>query len=92
MQRGLENVQKCQELKDSVEEKINKVEEKIAGEMEKDIARVEDIKKKLLASGNATNESKFVPADSLHMVSSAVPLTAPPISVNLSTYDGKTNW
>ncbi|GFV40132.1 uncharacterized protein TNCV_1533801 [Trichonephila clavipes] len=36
--------------------------------------RVEDLEKKLLASGNATNESKFVPASPVHVPSSAVPL------------------
>ncbi|GFX09667.1 uncharacterized protein TNCV_2186631 [Trichonephila clavipes] len=54
--------------------------------------RVEDLEKKLLASGNAMNEAKFVPAAPVHVPSSAVPLTASPVSVKLSTYDGKINW
>ncbi|GFW00519.1 uncharacterized protein TNCV_693581 [Trichonephila clavipes] len=47
--------------------------------------RVEDFEKKLLACGNATNESKFVPAALVHVPAS-------PVSVKLYTYDGKTNW
>ncbi|GFS71284.1 uncharacterized protein TNCV_5050331 [Trichonephila clavipes] len=43
------------------------------------------IEQKLLACGNATNESKFVPA-------ALVPVPASPVSVKLYTYDGKTNW
>ncbi|GFT72105.1 hypothetical protein TNCV_2272121 [Trichonephila clavipes] len=54
--------------------------------------RVEDLEKKLLDPGNVTNESKFVPAAPVHVPSSAVPLTVSPVSVKLSTYDGKTNW
>ncbi|GFY18138.1 hypothetical protein TNCV_2045461 [Trichonephila clavipes] len=81
MQKGLESVQKCHELKDSLKEKINSVEDRIAGKM----------KKRDRTSGNATNESKFVPATPVN-VPSAVPLTASPVSVKLSTYDGKTNW
>ncbi|GFX98617.1 hypothetical protein TNCV_1501951 [Trichonephila clavipes] len=50
MEKGLENVQKCQEdLKislekkiDSVEEKINTLEDRIVGKMEEEIALVED--------------------------------------------------
>ncbi|GFY07461.1 uncharacterized protein TNCV_5086461 [Trichonephila clavipes] len=37
------------------------------------------------ACGKTTNENKFVSA-------SAVPVPASPVSVKLSTYDGKTNW
>ncbi|GFS93397.1 uncharacterized protein TNCV_2627891 [Trichonephila clavipes] len=55
------------------------------------LQRVEDLEKKLLASRNATNESKLVPAAPAHVPSSAVPLTASPVAVKLSTYDGKTN-
>ncbi|GFU08738.1 uncharacterized protein TNCV_990951 [Trichonephila clavipes] len=47
--------------------------------------RVEDLEKKLPACGNEDNERKFVPA-------SPVPMLASPVSVKLSTYDGKTNW
>ncbi|GFU12529.1 uncharacterized protein TNCV_4244621 [Trichonephila clavipes] len=43
MQKGLENVQTCQEeLKDSLEEKINSVEGRIAGKMKEKIAVVEE--------------------------------------------------
>ncbi|GFX60152.1 uncharacterized protein TNCV_4533131 [Trichonephila clavipes] len=115
MKKGQEELRNTLEKKiDSVEEKIAlKVEEKIAvveEKMEKKVEekietirevagnfslmshRVEDLEKKLLASGNATNESKFVPAAPVHVPSSAVPLTASPVSVKLSTYERKTNW
>ncbi|GFY11555.1 retrovirus-related Pol polyprotein from transposon 412 [Trichonephila clavipes] len=46
--------------------------------------REEDLEKKLLASGNATNESKFVPAP-VHVPSSAVPMTASPVSCSGSS-------
>ncbi|GFX54380.1 hypothetical protein TNCV_3824791 [Trichonephila clavipes] len=87
----------------SVEEKIAlKVEEKIAVVEEKkeerireqvderfeEVAgnfsqRVEGLKKKLLAC-EKMNENKFVPT-------SAVSVSASPVSVKLSTYDGQTN-
>ncbi|GFT39770.1 uncharacterized protein TNCV_4869401 [Trichonephila clavipes] len=105
MQKGLDNVQRYQEdlenslekKIDSVKEKINRVEEKIASKVEgrvgavekkveKEIAkRVEYFEKKLQACGNEDNESKFEPA-------SPVPVHASPVSVKLSTYDGKTSW
>ncbi|GFW44438.1 uncharacterized protein TNCV_1748671 [Trichonephila clavipes] len=47
--------------------------------------RVENFEKKLLACGNAVNETKFVPA-------AAVSVPASPILVKLYTSDGKTNW
>ncbi|GFW57759.1 uncharacterized protein TNCV_2926781 [Trichonephila clavipes] len=95
-------MQKCQEdLKnslekntDNVEEKINSVEEKIALKFEEENAveeekiekkRVEDLEKKLISCGNEDNERKFVPA-------SPVPVLTSPVSVKLSTCDGKTNW
>ncbi|GFV39385.1 uncharacterized protein TNCV_1230861 [Trichonephila clavipes] len=86
MQKGLKNVQKYQvELKNSLEERTNSVEDRITGKMKEDIARVEDLEKKLLAFGKTTNENKFVPAF-------AVPVPDSPVSVKLSTYYGKTNW
>ncbi|GFT52791.1 hypothetical protein TNCV_206281 [Trichonephila clavipes] len=54
--------------------------------------RVEDLEKKFIASGNATSDSKFVTAATVHVSSSAVHLTASPVLVKLSTYDGKTKW
>ncbi|GFW77834.1 uncharacterized protein TNCV_3404091 [Trichonephila clavipes] len=43
MQKGLENVQKCQEeLKNSLEEKINSVEDRIAGKLKEEITVVEE--------------------------------------------------
>ncbi|GFW79889.1 uncharacterized protein TNCV_3898901 [Trichonephila clavipes] len=44
------------------------------------------------SSGNATSESKFIPTAPVHVLSSALPLTASPVSVTLSVYDRKTNW
>ncbi|GFS52019.1 hypothetical protein TNCV_1104541 [Trichonephila clavipes] len=97
LKERMENMQRSQEetkermakgqedLRNILEKKIDSVEEKIA------LKRVEDLEKKLLASGNATNKSKFVPASPVHVPSSAVPLTASPVSVKLSTYEGKTN-
>ncbi|GFX81921.1 retrovirus-related Pol polyprotein from transposon 412 [Trichonephila clavipes] len=79
--------EKIERIKEQVEERIEGVAENFSLMSQ----RVEDLEKKLLASGNATNETKFVPADPVH-VPSAVPLTASPVSVKLSTYDGKTNW
>ncbi|GFV80175.1 uncharacterized protein TNCV_1477371 [Trichonephila clavipes] len=45
----------------------------------------EDFDKKLLACGNATNESQFVPA-------APVPVPTSPVSLKLYTNDGKTIW
>ncbi|GFT30843.1 uncharacterized protein TNCV_1682361 [Trichonephila clavipes] len=59
--------------------------ERVAGNFSLISQRVEDFEKKLLACGNGTNESKFVPA-------ALVPVPASPVSVKLYTYDGKTNW
>ncbi|GFU55836.1 hypothetical protein TNCV_2255271 [Trichonephila clavipes] len=89
----MENAQKCHEdLKNALEEKINKMEEEIekvkepAYEGTKEISqREENLEKKLLACGRTKNENKFVPA-------SPVPVAASPVSVNLYTYGGKTNW
>ncbi|GFW80170.1 uncharacterized protein TNCV_460781 [Trichonephila clavipes] len=67
-----------------IEKKVEQVEErieKVAGNFSQ---RVEDLEKKLLAC-EKMNENKFVPT-------SAVPVPASPVSVKLSTYDGKTNW
>ncbi|GFY24488.1 uncharacterized protein TNCV_1015361 [Trichonephila clavipes] len=75
-----------------VEEKIETIREEVDGNFSLMSQRVEDLEKKLLASRNATNESKFVPASPVQVPSSAVPLTTSPVSVKLSTYDGKTNW
>ncbi|GFX07204.1 retrovirus-related Pol polyprotein from transposon 412 [Trichonephila clavipes] len=93
-----ERVEKGQQEMQKVEEKIEKkVREEIGGiltsklkkELKKSLEtftqRVEDLEKKLLAYGNTKNESKFVPV-------SSVPMPASPVSVKLSTYDGKTNW
>ncbi|GFT72375.1 DNA-methyltransferase 3B [Trichonephila clavipes] len=83
------NVEKRQEeLRNVLEKKIEQVEERyerVAGNFSLISQRVEDFEKKLLACGNATNESKFVPA-------APVSVPALPVSGKLYTYDGKTNW
>ncbi|GFT09227.1 uncharacterized protein TNCV_2640631 [Trichonephila clavipes] len=68
------------------------IREELAGYFSLMSQRVEDLEKKLLASGNATYESKFVPVSSVHVPSSTLSLTSSPVSVKLSTYEGKTNW
>ncbi|GFU77777.1 uncharacterized protein TNCV_1137851 [Trichonephila clavipes] len=81
-----------EKMEKKVEEKIETIREELAGNFSLMSQRVEDLEKKLLASGNATNKSKFVPVSSGHVPSSALPLTSSPVSVKLSTYEGKTNW
>ncbi|GFS55134.1 uncharacterized protein TNCV_204591 [Trichonephila clavipes] len=85
----IENVERRQEeLRNTLEKKMEQVEERyerVAGNFSLISQRVEDFEKKLLSCGNATNESKFVPA-------ALVPEPASPMSVKLYTYDGKTNW
>ncbi|GFY03687.1 transposon Ty3-I Gag-Pol polyprotein [Trichonephila clavipes] len=78
---------------DNVEENINSVEEKIALKLEEKIARMEDLEKKLLAGGNE-NKSKSVHVSAFPepVHASPVPVPASPVSVKLSIYDGKTNW
>ncbi|GFU35996.1 uncharacterized protein TNCV_4191101 [Trichonephila clavipes] len=92
-QKGVENVQKCQELKNYLEEEINSVEERIAGKMKEEITRIEDLEKKLLDGGNE-NKSKSVPVSAFPepVLASPVPVIACTGPVKLSTYDGKTNW
>ncbi|GFW83894.1 uncharacterized protein TNCV_856771 [Trichonephila clavipes] len=75
-----------------VEEKVGKEIERIKEQVEERIEvagnlsqRVEALEKKFLVCGKTTNENKFVPSFS-------VPMPASPVSVKLSTYDGKTNW
>ncbi|GFY22866.1 uncharacterized protein TNCV_2181271 [Trichonephila clavipes] len=83
------NVEKRQEeLRNILEKKIEQVEERyesVARNCSLISQRVEDFEKKLLACGNAANESKFVPA-------APVPVPASPVSVKLYTFDGKINW
>ncbi|GFY20731.1 uncharacterized protein TNCV_1119651 [Trichonephila clavipes] len=83
------NVEKRQEeLRNIPEKKIEQVEERyerVAGNFSYISQRVEDFENKLLDCGNATNESKFVPAAPVHVPAS-------PVSVKLYTYDGKTHW
>ncbi|GFU74523.1 uncharacterized protein TNCV_550621 [Trichonephila clavipes] len=79
-------------MEKKVEEKVERIREEVTGNYSLMSQSIEDLEKKLLYSGNATNESKFVPASPVHVPSSAVPLTASPVSVKLSTYEGKTNW
>ncbi|GFU79685.1 uncharacterized protein TNCV_4036921 [Trichonephila clavipes] len=83
------NVEKRQEeLRNILEKKTEQVEERyerVAGNFSLISQRVEDFKKKILACGNATNESKFVPV-------APVSVPASSVSVKLSTYDGQTNW
>ncbi|GFV71121.1 uncharacterized protein TNCV_4130051 [Trichonephila clavipes] len=64
-----------EKLRNILEKKIEQVEEryeKVAGNFSLISQRVEDFEKKLLAFGNATNESKFVPA-------ALVPVPASPV-------------
>ncbi|GFT84708.1 hypothetical protein TNCV_2767191 [Trichonephila clavipes] len=67
-----ENMQRSQE---ETKERMEKGQEDLRNTLEKKSIAVEDPEKKLLASGNATNESKFVPASPVHVPSSAVPLS-----------------
>ncbi|GFX59837.1 hypothetical protein TNCV_4130801 [Trichonephila clavipes] len=86
--------EKIDRIKEQVEERIKEqVEERTEGVAENFSIisqRVENLEKKILASGNTTNETKFVTASPVHVSSSAVPLTASPLSVLLPTYDEKT--
>ncbi|GFX51122.1 uncharacterized protein TNCV_2734731 [Trichonephila clavipes] len=81
-----------EKMEKKVEEKIEMIREELAGNFSLMSQRVEDLEKELLSSGNATNESKFVPVSSVHVPFSALSLTSSPVSVKLSTYEGKTNW
>ncbi|GFS97536.1 uncharacterized protein TNCV_4263051 [Trichonephila clavipes] len=80
-----QQVEEIEIIKEQIEERI----EEVAGNFTQ---RVEDLEKKLLACGNTKNESKFVPVSLVPMPAFPVLLTASPVSVKLSTYDGKTNW
>ncbi|GFV56653.1 hypothetical protein TNCV_4283161 [Trichonephila clavipes] len=92
MQKGLEEIQKSQEetknelrekmekgqedLRNTLEKKIDSVEEKIA------LKRMEDLEKKSLELlGMRRTEPSFSPASPVHLPSSAMPLTASPVSV-----------
>ncbi|GFX48210.1 hypothetical protein TNCV_3931601 [Trichonephila clavipes] len=80
----IENVEKRQELRNILEKKIEQVEERykrVAGNFSLISQRVEDFEKKLLACGNVTNESKFVPA-------ALVPVPASSVSREKFKYDG----
>ncbi|GFU35201.1 uncharacterized protein TNCV_2106421 [Trichonephila clavipes] len=76
-------------FEEKIEKKVEQVEERIREQVDERIEevpvnfsqRVEDLEKKLLAC-EKMNENKFVPT-------SAVPVPASPVSVKLSTYDGK---
>ncbi|GFX18206.1 uncharacterized protein TNCV_4305081 [Trichonephila clavipes] len=81
-----------EKMEKKVEGKIETIREELAGSFSLISQRVEDLEKKLLASGNATNENKFAPVSSVHVPSSALPLTSSPVSVKLSAYEEKTNW
>ncbi|GFS51448.1 hypothetical protein TNCV_549101 [Trichonephila clavipes] len=84
--KSMVNMQKCQDMRNTLEKKTDSVKEKIAAKMDENIGRVEDLEKKLLPCENK-NESKVVPAFPVpvHVTASSVP-------VKLSTYDGKINW
>ncbi|GFW87730.1 hypothetical protein TNCV_4486951 [Trichonephila clavipes] len=85
----IQNVDKRQEeLRNIQEKKIEQSEERyerVAGNLSLISQRVEYFENKLLACGNVTNESKFVPA-------APEPVPVSPVSVKLYTYDGKSNW
>ncbi|GFV23859.1 hypothetical protein TNCV_960531 [Trichonephila clavipes] len=78
-------------VEEKIKKKVEQVEERIREQVDERIEevdgnfsqRVENPEKKLLAC-EKMNENKFVPT-------SAVPVPASPVSVKLSTYDGKTN-
>ncbi|GFU16564.1 uncharacterized protein TNCV_3024181 [Trichonephila clavipes] len=78
-----------EKIENKAGEEIERIKEQVEEEIEEMIGnfnqRVEDLEKKLLACGKKTSENKFVPA-------STVPVPASPVSVKLSTYNGKTNW
>ncbi|GFW95137.1 uncharacterized protein TNCV_1497761 [Trichonephila clavipes] len=79
-------------VEEKIEKKVEQVEERIREQNDERIEkvagnfsqRVEDLEKKLPAC-EKMKENKFVPT-------SSVPVPASPVSVKLSTYDGKTNW
>ncbi|GFT46286.1 uncharacterized protein TNCV_3126611 [Trichonephila clavipes] len=84
-----------EKIEKKVGEEIGRIKEQVEERIEDAgnfTQQVEDFEKKLLACGNITNESKFVPVSSVPMPASPVPLTASPVSVKLSTYDRKTKW
>ncbi|GFV45644.1 uncharacterized protein TNCV_2794701 [Trichonephila clavipes] len=99
MEKAQQEMQKVVEEKkvEQVEERIREqVDERIEGVVENFSLisqRMEDLEKKLLAGGNE-NKSKSVHVSTFPepVLASAVPLPASPVSVKLSTYDGKTNW
>ncbi|GFX85751.1 hypothetical protein TNCV_2471531 [Trichonephila clavipes] len=72
---------KVEQVEERIRERVDERIEKVAGKFSQ---RVEDLEKKLLAC-EKMNENKFMPT-------SAVPVPASPVSVKLSTYDGKANW
>ncbi|GFX18203.1 uncharacterized protein TNCV_4305051 [Trichonephila clavipes] len=63
----------------------------IPGNEDRAYVIVSRIEKKLLAGGNK-NKSKIVHNSQVPVPVSPVTLTASPVSVKMSTYEGKTNW
>ncbi|GFW05847.1 uncharacterized protein TNCV_603191 [Trichonephila clavipes] len=102
-----QEMQKEEKIALKVEENISVVEEKIEKKVEQVKERIEqvvenfsllsqqkeDLEKKLLAGGNENkSKSVYVSAFPEQVLASPVPVPASPVSVKLSTYDGKTNW
>ncbi|GFY18155.1 uncharacterized protein TNCV_2045611 [Trichonephila clavipes] len=105
MQKGLENVQKCQEeLKNSLEEKINSVEDRIAGKLKEEITVVEDKMGKEIEKIKEQVEERIEGvAENFSLISQRMVDLEKKLLAGgnenksksiqkLSTYDGKTNW
>ncbi|GFU87214.1 uncharacterized protein TNCV_1059261 [Trichonephila clavipes] len=103
-QCGRENNIEVEEKIVVVEEKITVVEQRIKEQVEERIEKVaenftlisqlvEDLEKKLLVCANK-NENKISFSFPVPVSTSPVPVsvTSSPVSVKLSTYDGKTKW
>ncbi|GFW78231.1 uncharacterized protein TNCV_137001 [Trichonephila clavipes] len=104
MQRSQEEMKKIVVVEEKIEKKVEQVEERIGEIVDERIEgvggnfslisqRMEDLEKKLLAGGNEyKSKSLHVSAFLEPVLASPVPVPASPVSVKLSTYDGKTNW
>ncbi|GFW15773.1 uncharacterized protein TNCV_3582711 [Trichonephila clavipes] len=108
VQKGLENVQQCQvELKNSLEEKINSVEDRIPGKMKEEVTVVEEKVGKEIERIKKQVEERIEVAGKFNQQVEALDtkllacgkttnenklVPASSVSVKLPTYDGKTNW
>ncbi|GFX79274.1 hypothetical protein TNCV_695861 [Trichonephila clavipes] len=82
---------KVDEIVERIRVQVGEKHEEVAGNFSLISQRVEDLKRKILVSGNK-NESKISPSYPVSVSTSMVPKTASTVSVKLLTYDGKTNW